>query len=117
MLAQPFSFFIGAFFVVTTYIALDVGFSFTSVFGPSNPLQDLNSVSLFVLTTIWPGAAALIYFGLMMYIVLGVLNEVKPTGFYILAAVLFVLSQLDYFLLNRVICNVRVKIVGHTVCR
>lgn len=101
----PFSFFIGAFFVVTTYIALDVGFSFTSVFGPSNPLQDLNSVSLFVLTTIWPGAAALIYFGLMMYIVLGVLNEVKPTGFYILAAVLFVLSQLDYFLLNRVICN------------
>ena len=104
---------IGAFFVVTTYIALDVGFSFTSVFGPSNPLQDLNSVSLFVLTTIWPGAAALIYFGLMMYIVLGVLNEVKPTGFYILAAVLFVLSQLDYFLLNRVICNVRLTRPPH----
>ena len=43
-----------AFFAATTYIALDVGFSFTSVFGPSNPLVDLNSISLFVLTSIWP---------------------------------------------------------------
>lgn len=101
----PFGFFTLAFIAATTYIALDVAFTFTSVFGPSNPPQTLHSVPLFVLTTIWPGAAALLYFCIMLYIVLGILNEVRPVWFYILAAVLFVLSQLDYFLLNKVICN------------
>lgn len=43
----------------------------------------------------------------MLYIILGILNEVRPVWYYILAAVLFVLSQLDYFLLNKVICDVR----------
>lgn len=42
----------------------------------------------------------------MTYIVVGVLNEVRPVWYYVLAAVLFVLSQLDYFLLNKVICQV-----------
>lgn len=51
-------------------------------------------------------SAALLYFCLMVYIVLGMLNEVRPIWYYILAAILFVLSQLDYFLLNKVICNV-----------
>ncbi|KAH8089875.1 chitin synthase III catalytic subunit [Cristinia sonorae] len=101
----PYSFFILAFFAATTYISLDVALGFTSVFGPSSPLQSLNSISLFVLTSIWPGAAALFYFAIMMYIVLGVLNEVRPMWFYVLAAVLFVLSQLDFFLLSKVICN------------
>ncbi|EKM56276.1 uncharacterized protein PHACADRAFT_253316 [Phanerochaete carnosa HHB-10118-sp] len=101
----PFSFFILAFVVATTYIALDVAFSFTSVFGPSNPPDALHSVPLFVLTTIWPGAAALLYFALMLYIVLGMLNEIRPIWYYVLAAVLFILSQLDYFLLNKVICK------------
>jgi len=41
----------------------------------------------------------------MIYIVLGVLNEVRPIWFYVLAAVLFALSQLDFFLLSKVICN------------
>jgi hypothetical protein len=50
-------------------------------------------------------SAALIYFALMGYIVLAVLNEVKPMYFYILAAVLFVLSQLAWFLLSGVICR------------
>ncbi|EMD34581.1 hypothetical protein CERSUDRAFT_23713, partial [Gelatoporia subvermispora B] len=106
----PFDFFILAFFVATTYIALDVGFTFTTVFGPSNPPQDLHSVPLFILTTIWPAAywrcsAAILYFCLMVYVVLGLLNEVRPVWYFILAAVLFVLSQLDYFLLNKVICR------------
>ncbi|TCD61137.1 hypothetical protein EIP91_009002 [Steccherinum ochraceum] len=108
----PFSFFIVAFFVATTYIALDVGLGFTSVFGPSSPLVNLNSIPLFVFTSIWPGAAALVYFALMLYIVLGVLNEVRPVWYYILAAVLFVLSQLDYFLLSKVICNASPKVDG-----
>lgn len=43
----------------------------------------------------------------MAYIVLAVLNEVRPMWFYILSTALFVLSQLAYFLLSRVICKVR----------
>jgi hypothetical protein len=51
-------------------------------------------------------SAAILYFALMMYIVLGVLNEVRPMWFFTLAFILFVLSQLDYYLLNKVICKV-----------
>jgi len=101
----PFLFFTVAFFVATLYISLDVALHFTNTFGPSNPLLALHSTPLFVLTSIWPGAAALLYFGLMTYIVLAILNEVRPMWYYILSAVLFILSQLDYFLLNKVICK------------
>ena len=41
----------------------------------------------------------------MTYIVLNILQEARPMFFYLLAAALFVLSQLDYFLLSRVICK------------
>lgn len=44
---------------------------------------------------------------MMLYIVVGVLNEVKPVWYYVISAILFVLSQLDYFLLSKVICRVR----------
>ncbi|OAX39071.1 hypothetical protein K503DRAFT_865701 [Rhizopogon vinicolor AM-OR11-026] len=101
----PFSIFSAAFFVATTYISLDVGFSWTNVIGKSNPPQSLNSIPLFVLTSIWPGIAALLYFGIMLYIVLGILNEIRPVWYYVIAAILFVLSQLDYFLLSKIICK------------
>ncbi|TFY58503.1 hypothetical protein EVJ58_g6379 [Rhodofomes roseus] len=101
----PFNFFLLAFFAVTTYIALDVGFSLTHVFGPSNPLSSESSVPLFVLTSIWPGAATIIYFLTMIYVVLAMLNEVRPVWYFVLAMVIFVLSQLDYFLLSKVICK------------
>ncbi|KAI0938300.1 hypothetical protein AcV5_000008 [Taiwanofungus camphoratus] len=101
----PFNFFTLAFFVVTMYISLDVGFTFTHALGPSNPPQSLHSVPLFVFTNIWPGAAAILYFLSMLYVVLGILNEVRPVWYFILAAVLFILSQLDYYLLNKVICK------------
>ncbi|KAJ7066808.1 chitin synthase III catalytic subunit [Mycena belliarum] len=94
-----------AFFAATTYISLDIAFSFTTAFGPSNPPQALGSIALFVLTSIWPAVTVLLYFAFMTYIVLAVLNESRPMWFYILSAALFVLSQLDYFLLNRVICK------------
>lgn len=90
----------------TTYISLDVGLTITSALGPSNPPEALRSIPLFVFTSIWPGAAALIYFAIMIYIVLAILNETRPMWFYLLAAVLFVLSQLDWFLLSNVICRV-----------
>ncbi|KAG1727526.1 chitin synthase III catalytic subunit-domain-containing protein [Suillus lakei] len=101
----PFSIFSVAFFVATTYISLDVGLTLTHVLGTSNPPQSINSIPLFVLTSIWPGVAALIYFGIMLYIVLGILNEIRPVWYYVIAAILFVLSQLDYFLLSKIICR------------
>ena len=54
-----------------------------------------------------PRSAAIIYLLLMTYVVLGMLNEVRPMWYYVLAAILFVLSQLDFFLLSKVICKVR----------
>jgi len=101
----PLCVFAVAFFGVTTYISLDVALSITSTFGPFDPPTDLNSIPLFVFTSIWPGAAAILFFVMMTWIVLVVLREVRPMWFYILAATLFVLSQLDYFLLNKVICR------------
>ena len=38
----------------------------------------------------------------MIWVAVGVLREVRPVWLYIIAATLFVLSQLDYFLLNKV---------------
>ena len=52
--------------------------------------------------TISGDSAALLFFLIMAWIVLGILREIRPMWFYILAATLFVLSQLDYFLLNKV---------------
>ncbi|KIJ29571.1 hypothetical protein M422DRAFT_83925, partial [Sphaerobolus stellatus SS14] len=101
----PFTFFTVAFLVATTYISLDVALTITKTFGPSNPPAALHSVPLFVLTSIWPAAATLIFFFVMAYVVLGLLREVRPLWFYILVAILFVLSQLDYFVLSKVICN------------
>jgi len=43
----------------------------------------------------------------MSYIVVGVLKETKPMAYYALAAFLFVLSQLAWFMLGKVICEVR----------
>jgi len=101
----PLLFFSAAFFGATTYISLDVGLTITNTFGPSNPAVSLHSIPLFILTSIWPAAAALLFFALMAYIVLAILNEIRPMWFYVLAGILFVLSQLDYFLLNKVICK------------
>jgi len=94
------------FFIATGYISLDIAFGFTqTIGGVSNPPESLHSIPLFVLTSVWPGAAAILYFGLMAYIVLGVLREVRPMWYYSLSFILFVLSQLDFFLLNKIICK------------
>ncbi len=61
-------------------------------------------------------SATILYFGIMAYVVLGLLNEVRPMWYYVLAAVLFVLSQLDYFLLSKVICKVRRASSARTSC-
>lgn len=102
----PFGIFTVLFFAVTTYISFDVALVITDTIGrPDGDPRDLHSIPLFVLTSIWPGAAALLYFLLMTYIVLVVLREVKPMVYYAISAVLFVLSQLAWFLLGRVVCR------------
>jgi len=101
----PFVILMLIFFIATTYISLDTGFQWTKKFGPSNPPLDLVSIPIFVFTSIWPALAALLYFGIMIYVVIMILQETKPLWFFILAGVLFVLSQLDFFLLSKVICN------------
>lgn len=102
----PFSIFAIAIFAGTTYISFDVALGITKTIGrPDGNLRDLHSIPLFVLTNIWPAAAALLYFGLMTYIVLAVLREVKPIVYYVMATALFILSQLAWFLLGRVVCS------------
>ncbi|KAF9258313.1 hypothetical protein L218DRAFT_877422 [Marasmius fiardii PR-910] len=93
------------FFGGTVYIALDVGLGITKTLGPTENPIELRSIALFVLTSIWPAVSALIYFALMVYIVLGVLNEIRPIWFFILSAGVFVLAQLGWFLLGKVICR------------
>ncbi|KDR85909.1 hypothetical protein GALMADRAFT_52946 [Galerina marginata CBS 339.88] len=91
---------------VGIYISLDIALGVTDVIGGvSSPPESLRSIALFVLTSIWPGVCAILYLGIMSYIVLHVLNETRPMWYYILAACLFVLSQLAWFLLGRVICK------------
>jgi hypothetical protein len=41
----------------------------------------------------------------MVWIVAGILHEQRPLFYYVLAGILFVLSQLAYFLLSRPICD------------
>ena len=52
---------------------------------------------------------AVAYFIIMAYIVLHMLNETRPMWYYVLAACLFILSQLAWFLLGKVICKVRYR--------
>ncbi|KZP13286.1 hypothetical protein FIBSPDRAFT_136926 [Athelia psychrophila] len=73
---------------------------FMHVFGPSSPRNELMSIPVFVLTS-----ATAIYLVLVAYIVLGVLNEVRPMWFYVPSGVLLVLSRLGYFLSNKLICK------------
>ncbi|KAH8116730.1 chitin synthase III catalytic subunit [Phellopilus nigrolimitatus] len=100
----PIFIFTAAFFAATTYISFDVALTITSAF-VSNPPEALHSVPFFVLTSIWPLAAAFLYFVLMAYIVLGVLRERRPMLYYVAAAVCFILAQLAWFLLGKVVCR------------
>jgi len=101
----PFFIFSLLIFGGTLYISLDVALGITHTLGPSSHPSELLSVPLFVMTTLWPAIAAIGYFALMIYIILGMLKEVRPAVYYILAGIFFVLSQLAWFLLGKVICQ------------
>ena len=51
-------------------------------------------------------SCAFAYLAIMAFVVLRILNETKPMWYYSLAAALFIISQLAWFLLGRVLCNV-----------
>jgi hypothetical protein len=51
----------------------------------------------------------------MIWIVLRVLNETRPMYYYALSAFLFVLSQLAWFLLGKVICKVCILLVNLSI--
>lgn len=101
----PFFIFCLISFAAGLYVSLDVGLGFTDALEPGDPQTDLHSVALFIVTSIWPAFCSVAYLGLMAYIVLAVLNEMRPMWYYIIGAVLFVLGQLAWFLLGKVICN------------
>jgi hypothetical protein len=101
---MPFSIVTIAIFIATTYISLDTGFGFSSTF-KSNPPADLKNTALFVLTSVWPLFCAAAYFAIMTYVVVVMLREGRPILYYALAGIFFVLSQLAYFLLSKVICK------------
>jgi len=101
----PFYIFTLFFTVATTYVSLDVALTITTTLKPSNPPDSLHSTALFILTSMWPGTAAFLYFVLMIWIVVKKLREQRPLVYYMLAGILFVLAQLTYFLLSRPICN------------
>jgi hypothetical protein len=90
----------------TLYISLDVALGITHTLGPSSsdPGQ-LLSIPLFVMTSLWPAIAAFLYLFVMLYIVLNMLKEVRPALYYVLAGVVFILSQLAWFLLGKIICE------------
>ncbi|KAG6843658.1 hypothetical protein H0H93_000410, partial [Arthromyces matolae] len=93
-------------FALGTYLSLDTALGATTAIGaPSDPPEALRSISLFVVLTIWPLACVLIYAGLMTYIVVAVLHEYRPMLYYALSGFFFVLSQLAWFLLGRVLCT------------
>lgn len=54
---QPFHGFSIMFFLATTYIALDTGMGFTSVF-KSVPPNELKNIGLFILVWLWPAVCA-----------------------------------------------------------
>lgn len=100
----PFYGLMGIFFLAATYIAMDTAFGFTSLF-KSDPPRNLKNIGLFILLTIWPAVATLIYFGIMSYIVLRVLGEKWPFLYYLGSLVLFAGSQLVFLLLGVPICQ------------
>ncbi|WVO17477.1 hypothetical protein L204_105169 [Cryptococcus depauperatus] len=84
------------FFVSTLYISLDTAFHWTNALNMSaGDVKHLKATALF----------AVLYLLFMLYIVISVLNEVKPAFLYAGSFVLFVGAQLVFFLASSPLCN------------
>ncbi|WVQ70595.1 hypothetical protein IAR50_000114 [Cryptococcus sp. DSM 104548] len=102
----PLSIFGILFFIPTLYISLDTAFHWTSTFNiPLAQAADVKSIALFILTLIIPAAAVVLYLVIMLYIVVGVLDEIKPAFLYTIAFLLFVSGQIIFFLASQPLCN------------
>jgi len=106
----PFHGFSIVFFLATTYIALDTGMGFTSVF-KSVPPDKLENIALFILVWLWPAVAMLVYFGVMSYIVLKILGEWKPFLLYLASFLVFAGSQVVYMIAGKTLCEVSNRVV------
>ncbi|OCF43325.1 hypothetical protein I317_02894 [Kwoniella heveanensis CBS 569] len=94
------------FFIPTLYIGLDTSFGWTSVFRfDTDSPDELKNITLFVLTLIWPAAAAFLYTIIMLYITLVVLKETKPALLYFGAFALFAGAQVVFFLASQPLCD------------
>ncbi|TYJ55627.1 hypothetical protein B9479_003659 [Cryptococcus floricola] len=88
----PLTVFSILFFVPTLYISLDTAFHWTSTF--NIPLAKVAEVK-----------AAVLYLVIMLYIVVSVLDEVKPAFLYTLSFLLFAGAQIIFFLASQPLCN------------
>ncbi|KAG8812754.1 hypothetical protein FRC17_001838 [Serendipita sp. 399] len=91
-------------FVGTLYISLDTGFGFSNAF-ISDPPSDLKNIALFVLTSIWPGAAIIFFYILMAYVITVVLRERKPLTYLSLAFLAIAGAQVVRMLASKPLCN------------
>lgn len=91
-------------FVGTLYVALDTGLGFTNAF-KSSPPADLKNIALFILTSIWPGAAIIFFFILMAYVITVVLRERKPLAYLALGFIAMAASQVVFMLANDPLCK------------
>ncbi|ODN82805.1 hypothetical protein L202_01077 [Cryptococcus amylolentus CBS 6039] len=102
----PLTVFSILFFVPTLYISLDTAFHWTSPFNiPLAKVAEVKSIALFILTLIVPAAAVVLYLVIMLYIVVIVLDEVKPAFLYTLSFLLFAGAQIIFFLASQPLCN------------
>ncbi|POY70776.1 hypothetical protein BMF94_6187 [Rhodotorula taiwanensis] len=86
------------------YIAADTALTITNYFR-SEPARSLHNNWLFVLTIIWPAAAAAVYFIIQAGVVVRILREKKPLFTLLGAAVAFIAAQAFYYALGHKICT------------
>ncbi|WWD20566.1 hypothetical protein CI109_105042 [Kwoniella shandongensis] len=94
------------FFIATLYVSLDTSLHWTESFVlVGSDVGTLKATALFVLTLIWPAVAAVLYLVIMLYVVLGMLKEVKPAVLYLGSFLLFAVAQVIFFLASQPLCD------------
>ncbi|KAL7413998.1 chitin synthase III catalytic subunit [Mrakia frigida] len=103
----PLSIFGAILFALTAYISIDTSFKISDTLGGiSGDVPDLKNVAMFTLTLIVPGAFAVIWFILTIWVVAGRLREIKPAlAFTAVFVVCAIGSQLVYWLAGKPLCE------------
>lgn len=90
--------------IVTGYIALDVGFSYTGVFYSTDD-DDNRSIGLYVLYQLFPLICLVLFFICETILVLRVLGEKKPMRDLVIAALLFAIGQIFQYVISIHLCS------------